>query len=121
MNEKQISATQSTQGKSAIAVIKSGACGFVTTVKAVATHKRVVCISIESTCPNIAKMAGEITELDAYQEISWRGGSTVYQSMARHSRHTSCPVGSGILKAMEVAAGLAVQQDVSISVRVDEG
>jgi len=121
MSESQPTAGQSAQTKVYIATIRSGVCGFVTTVRATPNGRRMVNIHIETTCPNIQKLAGEIATLDAFSEISWRGGSTVYELMAKYAGHASCPVGSGILKAMEVAAGLAVPRNVSIELSVEHG
>jgi hypothetical protein len=38
----------------------------------------------------------------------------VYQSAARRLKHAACPVPSGILKALEVEAGLNVTKDATI-------
>jgi hypothetical protein len=35
---------------------------------------------------------------------------------AKHCQHASCPVPSGIIKAIEVASGLALPKDASIQV-----
>jgi hypothetical protein len=36
---------------------------------------------------------------------------------SKHCPHPACPVPSGILKAVEVAAGLALPRDASIVIR----
>ncbi|TFH34446.1 MAG: hypothetical protein E4G99_09495 [Anaerolineales bacterium] len=41
--------------------------------------------------------------------------SIVYQSAARHIRHTGCPIPSAILKAIEVEVGIALPHDVVIN------
>jgi hypothetical protein len=41
--------------------------------------------------------------------------SVVYQSAARHIRHTACPIPAAILKAIEVEVGIALPQDVTIT------
>jgi hypothetical protein len=35
---------------------------------------------------------------------------------AKHCKHAACPVPSGIIKAIEVASGLALPKDASITV-----
>ncbi|MBI4771144.1 MAG: hypothetical protein HY784_12220, partial [Chloroflexi bacterium] len=40
--------------------------------------------------------------------------SAVYQSAARHIRHTACPIPAAILKAIEVEVGIALPRDVHI-------
>jgi hypothetical protein len=100
----------------AVATINAGACGFISTVRAICREKRMVTIDIETECPNIRELGENLPELEAFKEIGWRGGSTVYDLMAKYARHVSCPVGSGIVKAMEVAAGLNLPREASISV-----
>jgi hypothetical protein len=42
------------------------------------------------------------------------GRGRVYHSLSGCVRHVTCPVGSGILKAAEAAAGLALPRDARI-------
>jgi hypothetical protein len=80
----------------ASAEIESGICGFCTTVKTTAEGRT-------------------LTEVDPYREISYRGeGPVTLKLAAEHLVHPACPVPSGILKAIEVAAGLALPKDASI-------
>lgn len=77
-------------------------------------------ISIESDCPNIQKMAGELKSIDAFKEIFSRAvNTTAYQLASKHCPHPGCPVPSGILKAVEVAVGLALPKDAQILVSKD--
>jgi hypothetical protein len=39
-----------------------------------------------------------------------------YQLAAKYLTHSACPVPAGILKAVEVAAGLALPKDAAIKV-----
>ncbi|MCP4752321.1 MAG: hypothetical protein GY866_15620, partial [Proteobacteria bacterium] len=65
----------------------------------------------------IQKVAEELTEIDPYDEIFKRLKSTLTCEIAsKHSPHPSCPVPSGILKTVEVAADLALAQEASIKV-----
>ena len=51
------------------------------------------------------------------EEISFHGeGPKTLRMAAKHCKHTACPVPSGILKAIEVASGLALPKDASIEV-----
>jgi hypothetical protein len=43
--------------------------------------------------------------------------TTPYEVAGACKAHAACPVPSAILKAMEVAAGMALPADVSISIR----
>lgn len=101
----------------ATGVIHSGICGFTTNVKAVCDDGHKVKLEITSDCPNYQKIAKELTEVDAFKEIFQKlHMGTVYEAFAKHSPHPSCPGISGIMKTIEVAAGLALAQNASISI-----
>jgi hypothetical protein len=101
----------------AVAEIQSGACGFITVVRATAISSRKVELSIESACPQIKQLAESLKVVDAYKELSCRQGTTsILAAGIEHCIHAACPVPSGIVKAVEVAAGLAVARDVAIHI-----
>ena len=96
------------------AEIASGICGFSATV--IARREGSNCVlSIDSDCDAIQRMAEELTEVDPFQEITFRGqGPRSLALGAKHCYHTACPVPVGIIKAVEVAAGLALPADATI-------
>ena len=96
------------------AEISPGNCGFSTTVETKMDGK--VCkITITSECTAIQKLAQELTEVNPMGEISFRRGTPVTLQMgAKYCTHTACPVPVGIIKAMELEAGLALPSDVTI-------
>ena len=96
------------------AQVKAGICGFSATV--VANMEGTRCrVSIESECEAIQRLAQNLTEVDPFQEITFRGqGPRTLDLGARHCRHTACPVPVGIIKAIEVEAGLALPEDAII-------
>lgn len=101
----------------ATGVIKAGACGFTINVKAESGDNHTVKLEITSDCPNYQKIAAELKEVDAFQEIfSKLHMGKVYETFAKYSPHPSCPGVSGIMKSIEVAASLALPQNASISV-----
>jgi len=101
----------------ATGVIKAGACGFTINVKALSEDGHKVKLEITSDCPNYQKIAQELVEVDAFQEIFKKlHMGKVYEVFAKYSPHPSCPGVSGIIKTIEVAAGLALPQNASISV-----
>jgi hypothetical protein len=62
-----------------------------------------------------------LTEVDPFREISFRGDRPLTLRLATECLcHTACPVPAGIIKAVEVAAGLALPADATISVSKDE-
>jgi thioredoxin reductase len=98
------------------AEITSGICGFTTTVE---TRMRGAncTLFIESDCMDVQRLAEELVEVDPFQEITFRGdGPRTLKAVARHCKHTACPVPSGIIKAVEVESGLALPADVHIKV-----
>lgn len=97
--------------------IKAGICGYETDVEAEAGEVYRVTLRIRSDCPAIQKLAAELTEVDAVNEISHRGQTPeVLRQGALHCTHAACPVPVGILKAVEVAAGLALPAPVVIAI-----
>ncbi len=94
--------------------IHSGACGLITTVEARMNGAKCT-LSLDSDCEAIRSLAGELEEVDPFQEISFRGeGPQTLELGAEHCYHSACPVPVGIIKAVEVAAGLNLPVDTSI-------
>ncbi len=100
--------------------IDAGVCGHTTTVRATRNEGYSVSIAIESDCPQVQALDAEIGEVDALQQIGLRKGlpSVLDKAYARCA-HAACPVPAGVVKAIEVAAGLALPQDVSMKVSSD--
>ena len=98
----------------ASAEIESGICGFCTTVKTT-SEGRAVRVEFETDCGYVEKLAEQLTEVDPFREISYRGeGPVTLRLAAEHLVHPACPVPAGIIKAIEVEAGLALPKDASI-------
>jgi hypothetical protein len=94
--------------------INAGICGFVTVVEADDEMGKIN-ITIKTDCPNVQKLAKELTQVEAFSEIFKRANATLtYELASKHLPHPSCPVPSGILKTIEVEAKLALPKDVSI-------
>lgn len=99
------------------ATIDAGICGYITTVEAEKGDKFQVKLHIESECKHIQKMAADLDEVNALGEISPKKGD--HQILAKgneYCTHSACPVPVGIIKAVEVAAGLALPKEASIKV-----
>ncbi len=98
------------------AEIFAGVCGFSTVVETSAEGK--VCrIAISSQCEAIQRLGQELTQVNPFQEISFRRATPqILQMGAKHCTHAACPVPVGIIKAVEVESGLALPADVSIKV-----
>jgi hypothetical protein len=98
------------------AEIFAGICGFNTRVETTTDDDKVK-IKVESECPAIMKMAEELTEVNPYKEISSRRAvPATLQAGIKYCTHAACPVPVGIIKAVEVEAGLALPLDATIKV-----
>lgn len=103
------------------AEIFSGICGFHTVVKARMTGRNKCAVEIESECKSIQRFAAVLTEVEPYREISFRKeGPLTLQMASQYCAHTACVVPSGIIKAIEIEAGLALPMDPSIKLSKDD-
>jgi Family of unknown function (DUF6951) len=101
--------------------IYAGICGHTTTVVATATEGYTVAVRIESSCPHVRDIGTEVTEVEALQQIGLRGWlPPVLMTAYSHCVHAACPVPAGLIKAIEVAVGLALPQDVSMRISKEE-
>lgn len=97
--------------------VESGICGFTTNIRTESADMQNVKIEWDSDCPHIQKAGQSLVDVDAYQELFKKPADTsVYAALAPHLPHVTCPVYSAFLKAIEVAAGLALPKDVAIKI-----
>lgn len=94
--------------------VDSGICGFKADVTARKTEGGKYEITIESDCEMIQKMAEELKELDRTDALTRFFDNPVYRRANACLKHVACPVPSGILKALEVEAGLCIPKNASI-------
>lgn len=102
--------------------VDAGICGFKTIVETTVSDANPysVRLNIDSQCPAVMKAAEALgPEVDAFQEISFRSKPRVLELAPGTLAHPACPVPSGIIKAIEVAAGLALPKDATITVSKD--
>ena len=94
--------------------IFAGNCGFHTTV-VTRMDGRACKLEIETECPDIQNFADEIKEVEPFNEISFRRGMPrILEMGVNYCSHAACPVPVGMIKAVEVAAGMALPQDPTI-------
>jgi len=104
------------------ATIAAGVCGFKTTVNAVSDDMQNVTFRIESDCENIVRLVSDFPTVDSFSEIGL-GFDGLIHSRARSALKgccSGCVVPSGIFKAMQVAAGLALPAPASIDITKEE-
>ena len=98
--------------------VMSGICGMITEIRAtLQDHTGLVNLDINTRCEGIQNLAGELKVVNPLEEISFKGeGPNTLRMAAKHCKHTACPVPSGIIKAIEVASGVALPKDAKIEV-----
>ncbi|MEI7616101.1 MAG: hypothetical protein WCJ54_05240 [Actinomycetota bacterium] len=97
--------------------IDAGACGFKVEIEAVTEDRQHIKLDIKTDCPNFPAFIEVIKEVDAFEEIEPDSKNGKILNLWPQYLHCSaCPAPSGIIKAVEVAAGLALPKDVSIKV-----
>lgn len=97
--------------------IEAGNCGHYAEVEAEADSNYHVKVRIESSCQHIQKLAENLDQVNALSEISSRRGTPeILVKGMEFCTHASCPVPVGIIKTVEVAAGLALPQTATIVV-----
>ena len=95
--------------------VKPGICGLISEITVEADDMQVCKVSIVSDCEAIKAMEAELSEVDGFTEcFACYSDSEVYKAAAAHCKHIACPVPSGILKAIEVACGLALPKNAEI-------
>ena len=102
--------------------VTSGICGMITEIRATSQDRTgMVNLDINTRCENIQNLAAELKVVNPIEEISFDGNAPKTLRMAaKHCKHTACPVPSGIIKAIEVASGLALPGDAEIKVRQEK-
>jgi hypothetical protein len=98
----------------------AGICGFQTIILATADDSYIVQLQISSDCAKIRNLAKILPQVSALHEIGSPISETeTYQAASQCKLHTACAVPCGILKAVEVAAGLALPADVQIIIQAN--
>jgi hypothetical protein len=99
--------------------ISSRICGFTTAVEARTQDLDRVSLTIASESQAIQELSAELTKVSSLQEVSFRGSGPLTHRLAACRRwHAACPAPVGIIKAVDVAAGLALPADVTIKASV---
>lgn len=96
------------------AEINPGVCGMHTTIVAKANGDGRIHLAVESECEAVRKLVEQLKEVDPFQEFSWRGKPQTHALAPKCLFHSACPVPSGIIKVIEIEAGLALPADVTI-------
>lgn len=104
-------------GKTINVEVQPGVCNFLARIEATSEDQRHVLLRISSECENIRALAAELVKpVDGYEEIRDGFAGRVQQTVQSHLKGccSGCVVPSGLFKAMQVAAGLALPVDAGI-------
>jgi len=100
-----------------IVIVDSGICGFGAKIRAESEDGQSCRLFIESDCDAIKGMAGDLAEVDGFQAAFGNfPENPVYAAAAAHYKHAACPVPAAVIKAVEVACGLALPRDVAMRI-----
>ncbi len=102
------------------AEVRSGICGFKTVITATKGEDKKFSIAVESECEQVSRMQDDIGELDLMAAFIAFVNNPVYRSASKNLKHVACPVPSGILKALEIEAGLCLPKEASIVFEVED-
>ena len=99
--------------------VDTGICGFPCRIKVWKTGKRAVGLEITGTdCRMINQFAITIDEITMKQLFLPLTKNPIFIAAEKACCHNACPVPSAVVKAVEVALGLALKKDVTF--RFDE-
>lgn len=105
--------------------VNAGICGFITKATTKCEDGQFVDFVIVSPCEKIQTLAKSLKTLgpiDAFQEISPAGESVILATTRTTLKGccAGCVVPIALFKSMQVAAGLALPSDISISMKNSE-
>ena len=102
--------------------VYAGICGFTTTVQSEDQGGYNARLNIDSQCPTWKKVNDifKDTDINVITELfkdkkTGSVNSQVIEVSLKTIPHISCPVISGVLKALEVSVGLALPKDATIT------
>ena len=92
-----------------------GICGFPCTIKAQKSDNRIVTVEINgSECKQIQRLSTYMTEMSLKELFMPLTCNPVYVAAEKAGCHPSCAIPAAVLKAVEVALGMALPKEVRI-------
>jgi len=99
----------------AVVTVNPGNCNFAARIEASASPEGTIGVAIVSECPRVREFAAAVSTLSATCAAGRKCAEFfVYEPAAKANLHPACPIPTAVLKALEVAAGLARPQDITI-------
>ena len=95
--------------------IDPGICGFCTELRVFQTHERGVRITTKSDCKQVMALGDELQKVNQKDIVKTPiNKNPIYEKAAKCYLHPSCPIPCAVIKAAELALGLAAKKDVKI-------
>jgi hypothetical protein len=95
-------------------IVDPGICGFSAVIEVEKLSKLTVKVKITSKCEKVSAMGNLLSNMKLGDALKSHVYSAVYQCASESKLCPSCPIPVGILKAVEVEAGLALPRPVVI-------
>jgi hypothetical protein len=97
-------------------VVEPGICGFPCTIRTQKSDNKTVIVEItDSECKQIQRLSGHLTEMSLRELFLPMTRNPVYIAAEKSGCHPSCAIPLAVLKAVEVAWGVALPRDVRIT------
>ena len=105
-------------------VAEAGICGFQTRIHAESEDSQSVTFKIVSGCEKARAFGEDLLGqglIDAYAELSAGSDGVVLGTARKHLQGccAACIVAHGVFKAMQVAAGVALPKDATLSISAE--
>ena len=95
--------------------VAPGICGFSCVIEARKGNRETVSLMINrSECEHVQRLSDLVKEITLKGLFAPFDANPVYISAQKARCHSSCPIPSAVLKAVEVAMSMALPKDVSI-------
>jgi hypothetical protein len=97
-------------------VVEPGICGFPCTIRAQKSANKTIIVEItDSECKQIQRLSTHLTEMSLRELFLPLTRNPVYIAAEKAGCHPSCAIPLAVLKAVEVAWGMALPRDVRIT------
>ena len=95
--------------------VDPGICGFPCTIKAQKLDNRTVTVEINgSECKQIKRLSTGLTGMSLKELFMPLSRNPVYTAAEKSGCHPSCAIPAAVIKAVEVALGMALPKEVRI-------
>ena len=101
--------------------VDPGVCAFEALVRVDKRAARILSVSVESACGMVQELGKALGEIGLFEALAPIAKNRVHQSAATCLKHSACPVPAGILKAIEVEAGMALPREVRMVFVEEQG